>query len=58
MPQGDCGEYGKALMKERSGTAQYIAPEIKQNNSMVGAEIDMWSFGILLYQMAVAYVPT
>ena len=45
-------------MKERSGTAQYIAPEIKQNNSMVGAEIDMWSFGILLYQMAVAYVPT
>jgi serine/threonine protein kinase len=25
---------------------------------MVGPEIDMWSFGINLYEMAVAYKPT
>ena len=58
MPEGDCGEFDKAIMKERSGSALYIAPEIKQNNTFVGPEIDMWSFGILLYQMAVAYVPS
>ena len=45
-------------MKERSGTAGYIAPEIKANNKIVGPEIDIWSFGIVLYEMCVAYKPT
>jgi serine/threonine protein kinase KIN1/2 len=48
----------KALMKLRSGTAAYIAPEIKGNNKLVGPEIDMWAFGIILYEMCVAYKPT
>ena len=48
----------KALMKERSGSGMYIAPEIKGNNKLVGPEIDMWAFGIILYEMCVAYKPT
>jgi len=48
----------KALMKVRSGTAGYIAPEIKGNNKLVGPEIDMWAFGLILYEMCVAYKPT
>ena len=44
-------------MEVRSGTKGYIAPEIKDNGQMVGTEIDMWSFGICLYELAVAYKP-
>ena len=51
-------EGDKALMKERCGTSGYIAPEIKTNNCMVGPEIDMWAFGVMLYEMCVAYRPT
>ena len=49
---------GKALMMERCGTGGYIAPEIGARNSLVGPEIDMWSFGIMLYEMCTAYKPT
>jgi serine/threonine protein kinase len=45
-------------MKDRSGTAGYIAPEIKTNNTLVGPEIDMWAFGVMLYEMCTAYKPT
>lgn len=48
----------KALMKDRSGTAGYIAPEIKTNNTLIGPEIDMWAFGVMLYEMCTAYKPT
>ena len=54
-------EYGglkKALMKQRSGTAGYIAPEIKANNELVGPEIDIWAMGIIIYEMSVGYKPT
>ena len=27
-------------------------------NTWVGPEIDMWSFGVVLYELAVAYKPT
>ena len=47
----------KALMRERSGTAYYIAPEVKHSNVLVGPEIDIWAFGIVLYEMCVAYKP-
>lgn len=43
------GGQRKALMKERSGTAGYIAPEIRAKNLLFGPEIDIWSFGVLLY---------
>lgn len=45
-------------MKERSGTGSYIAPEIQGKNIVVGPEIDIWSFGVVLYEMCVAYKPT
>lgn len=49
---------GKALMVERCGTGGYIAPEVNSKNSIVGAEIDMWAFGVMLYEMCTAYKPT
>lgn len=49
---------GKALMVERCGTGGYIAPEIGSKNTLVGPEIDMWSFGVMLYEMCTAYKPT
>jgi serine/threonine protein kinase len=39
----------KALMQRRNGTRVYIAPEVNRDNVIVGPEIDMWAFGILLY---------
>ena len=52
-------EYGgKALMEVKCGTIGYMAPEIQQKDSLVGPEIDMWSFGVMLYEMCVAYKPT
>lgn len=47
----------KAVMNEKSGTSGYIAPEIKQDGEIVGPEIDMWAFGIILYEMCTAYKP-
>ena len=49
---------GKALMVEKCGTGGYIAPEIGSKNTYVGPEIDMWSFGVMLYEMCTAYKPT
>jgi len=49
---------GKALMVEKCGTGGYIAPEIASKNSLIGTEIDMWAFGVMLYEMCTAYKPT
>ena len=45
-------------MKERCGSGNYIAPEVKHDGVVVGPEIDMWGFGVVLYEMCVAYKPT
>lgn len=47
----------KAPKKNTVGTWGYIAPEIK-NSSYIGMEMDIWSFGLTLYEMACAYKPT
>lgn len=52
------GDNGKATMAERCGTSGYIAPEIGSKNSVIGPEIDMWAFGVMLYEMCTAYKPT
>lgn len=52
------GDDGKALMSHRCGTNGYIAPEIKQKDTTIGPEIDMWAFGVMLYEMCTAYKPT
>jgi serine/threonine protein kinase len=49
---------GKAMMVEKCGTGGYIAPEIAPKNTLVGPEIDMWGFGVMLYEMCTAYKPT
>jgi len=48
----------KGTMKVRSGTSGYIAPEVKGQDIVVGPEIDMWAFGVILYELCVAYKPT
>ena len=48
----------KSLMVTRCGTQGYIAPEVGSKNSKVGPEIDMWAFGVMLYEMCTAYKPT
>ena len=58
MMEDEKGNFTPALMKEKSGTKPYIAPEIQHKNSHVGPEIDIWAFGIVLYELCVAYKPT
>lgn len=40
-----------------SGTLGHIAPEVKSHCS-IGTAVDIWCFGLMLYEMAVAYKPT
>mmetsp|Transcript_28537 Transcript_28537/g.28306 ORF Transcript_28537/g.28306 Transcript_28537/m.28306 type:complete len:109 (+) Transcript_28537:664-990(+) len=47
----------KVLIKDVSGTLGHIAPEVK-SNCMIGPEVDIWCFGLMLYELAVAYKPT
>ena len=48
---------GKTYMELMCGTLNYKAPEVT-NDCFVGPEIDMWSFGLVLYLMSVGYTPT
>jgi serine/threonine protein kinase len=48
---------GKIFMEVKSGSPSYIAPEV-QSESYIDEKIDLWSLGIVLYKMAVAYKPT
>ena len=43
-------------MKRVVGTPDYQAPELK-DECWVTPAIDMWAFGIVLYEMAVGYKP-
>jgi len=43
---------GKAVMECKVGTPGYQAPEIA-NGAIVTPAIDMWSYGILLHELAV-----
>jgi len=44
-------------MKYSVGTSGYQAPEVS-SKVMVTQAIDMWSYGVILYELAVAYKPT
>jgi len=50
-------EEGACLMKEFSGTLGYNAPEISKG-AKVTEKVDIWSLGICIYEMAVAYKPS
>ena len=60
-------EQGQAIMSNKWGSKGYMAPEIVNSKEevakggcgiVVTPAIDMWAFGILLYEMCVAYLPT
>ena len=48
---------GKAELLIKSGTMGYMAPELGKSE-YIEAGIDMWSFGVLLYELSTAYKPT
>jgi serine/threonine protein kinase len=48
---------GKATALLKCGTMGYMAPELKQTLEIT-PNLDMWSFGVVLYEMATAYKPT
>lgn len=45
-------------MVTRCGTQGYIAPEVGSRDSMIGPEIDMFAFGVIMYELMSAYKPT
>jgi serine/threonine protein kinase len=47
----------KVVIHDVCGTMGHIAPEVKSHCS-IGTEVDIWCFGLMLYEMAVAYKPT
>ncbi|XP_062865168.1 maternal embryonic leucine zipper kinase-like [Trichomycterus rosablanca] len=50
------GELGTALI-EGCGTPPYLAPEIIDAQPYHGAEADVWSLGVVLYDMLCGYLP-
>lgn len=48
---------GKAHRELAAGTLGYLAPEVK-SDAYITTAADIWSFGIMLYEMCVAYRPT
>ena len=57
---------GCGVMRNRCGTLGYMAPEVvakgftrtNERGILIGPEIDMWAFGVILYELSVAYSPT
>ena len=48
---------GTAELAHKSGTLGYMAPEIGVKPT-IDSSVDMWSFGVMLYEMSTAYKPT
>lgn len=44
-------------MEAKVGTIGYQAPEVEEG-AHVDTSIDMWAFGVLMHELAVAYKPT
>ena len=42
--------------QEFVGTAEYMSPEVVDNKSS-GPETDLWSLGVVIYQMTIGYTP-
>jgi serine/threonine protein kinase len=49
--------HGKVALAKKIGTIGYMAPELGVADQ-VDTAIDMWSFGIVLYEMAAGYKPS
>jgi serine/threonine protein kinase len=44
-------------MEAKVGTIGYQAPEVEEG-ALVDTSVDMWAFGVLMHELAVAYKPT
>ncbi len=44
-------------MFQKCGTPSYIAPEILKGKGYKGFKTDMWSAGVVLYNMLYGYAP-
>ena len=58
---------GQAILNHRCGTKGYMAPEIVNSKEevdrggkgiLITSAVDMWAFGVLMYELCVAYFPT
>lgn len=47
----------KAYLPLKCGTFNYVAPEVK-NDSYIDTAADIWSLGVMMYEMCVGYRPT
>ena len=48
---------GNRMMKTTVGTPTYIAPEILESETGYGQEVDMWSVGVMTYELLCGYPP-
>lgn len=57
--QGDGSEQGESLTGEFStiGSPPYMSPEQARSSKNVDGQTDIWSLGILLYQLSTAHLP-
>ena len=49
---------GQVLIKERTGSPVYVAPEIKGRKRVTGKKCDIWSLGIILHLLLTGCFPS
>ena len=47
---GCCSTFDNAQARS-CGTLEYAAPEVISGSSKIGPQVDMWSLGVLLYEL-------
>lgn len=47
----------KTMRNTFVGTLSYVAPEVIKNSRTIGPEVDLWSLGVIIYQMVIGKLP-